>query len=157
MADAEQALRSLYEDPSLREDMTDDEAAALLEWGAAQISALAADSPDDAVFEARVQAFRTMLMNINRYIGLLSYAPPEQTQAALNEALAAAPAAGFALLPSAEGQAQMDGPPLSGPDAVRALTAVLRPTNPTVETSVTIDHPEPEAADPSSAPDEDFL
>ena len=159
MADLEQALRALYEDPGLREDMTDDEASALLTWAEAQLPVLAAGAPDEAAFDAQAQAFRALLTKINRYIGLSSYAPPDQTQAALNEALAAAPAAGLSLDPTA-GLSAQTAAPLSGVEAVNALTAALRvgAVAPMMSDAPAVNNApdgDPETADWSSAYTED--
>lgn len=156
MADLEQALRALYEDPALREDMTDDEASVLLEWATGQLPTLAANAPDDAAFEEQAQAFKTLLTAINRYIGLSSYAPPDETQAALNEALSAAPAAGLSLDPAAGLSAQAAAP-LSGVEALTALTAALRPAAPPTDTPVINLDDDPQPADWSAAFNEDVL
>jgi hypothetical protein len=156
MADLEQVLRALYEDPALREDMNDDEANALLTWAEAQLPTLVANAPDDAAFEERTQAFKTLLTAINRYIGLSSYAPSDETQAALNEALAAAPDAGLSLDPAA-GLSAQSAAPLSGVEAVNALTAALRPATPSADTPVISPDDDPQPADWSAAFNEDGL
>ncbi|GAB5491654.1 MAG: hypothetical protein Phog2KO_18690 [Phototrophicaceae bacterium] len=57
----------LYESTSLRDDLNDNEATILLEWGESQVDRLARDFPDE--FEEKTRFLRQLLKNINRFVG----------------------------------------------------------------------------------------
>lgn len=57
----------LYESASLRDDLNDNEATILLEWGESQVDRLAVDFPDE--FEAKARFLRQLLKNVNRFVG----------------------------------------------------------------------------------------
>jgi hypothetical protein len=57
----------LYESASLRDDLNDDEAQTLLQWGQTQVRRLAAEQPDD--FEQQTRFLRQLIKSINRFVG----------------------------------------------------------------------------------------
>jgi hypothetical protein len=65
----ERATSMLYEDASVREELTDDEAGPLLKWGEAQIAALAARALDDEAFDEQYEHLRKFMLRVNRLVG----------------------------------------------------------------------------------------
>jgi hypothetical protein len=57
----------LYESASLREDINDDEATVLLQWGEDQVRRLAGQSGAD--FEQQSRFLRQLIKHINRFVG----------------------------------------------------------------------------------------
>lgn len=57
----------LYESSSLRDDLHDEEAEKLLQWGERQIERIAQNYPDE--FEKQCRFLRQLLKGINRFIG----------------------------------------------------------------------------------------
>jgi hypothetical protein len=66
---AERAQALLYEDISLRDALTDDEAQALLKWSVGQLDNLAAQNLPDAAFDAAYASLCEKVRAINRYVG----------------------------------------------------------------------------------------
>lgn len=61
----------LYESASLRDDLDDTHASALLQWGEQQVERLAAEYPED--FEQKARFLRQLMKNINRFVGQRQY------------------------------------------------------------------------------------
>lgn len=83
-ARAENAIQQLYEDPGLREDLSDEEVPTMFQWAERQVAKLDANSADDAAFEEGFDALRKLLTSINRYIGRRSYSSPEEQAAEMD-------------------------------------------------------------------------
>jgi hypothetical protein len=95
MTRAFDALQALLEDASLREDLTDDEAAPLFDWAADQLKRLDAQQADDAAFAAAVGAIRRLVKTMNWLVGQRSYADQDTLSGYLMKAAAAAQEAGL--------------------------------------------------------------
>ncbi len=99
IAQADYAITRLYEDESLRGELTDDEANLLLKWGEAQCQAVAAQELSDPAFEAWAAAFKRLLVSLNRFIGKRETLAPQEQQAVLSGIGAVAEAAGYEIAP----------------------------------------------------------
>jgi hypothetical protein len=123
---AARAIQQLYEDTDSRDELSDDEANVLLQWGEGQLKALGAKGLDDAAFDEQFAHLRGVLKSINRYTGLRAYKTPEELTAMLNELAANAQALG------AEVQAaQLDVPQAQGAAdniaLIQTLTSLVTP------------------------------
>jgi hypothetical protein len=117
MSRAETALMSLYEDASLRGDLIDSDADRLLKWAEAQIVRLDAESPDDAAFEAGIDALRGLVKTMNRFAGRSADRTPDENAAALGRMSEDAAAIGRPV------QAAAFAPPVPDPDdALRSFS-----------------------------------
>lgn len=96
-ARVENAIQQLYEDPGLREELSDDEVPTMLQWAEREVAKLDARSADDAAFEAGFEALRKLLTSINRYIGRRSYSTPEEQAAEMDRIAERAGTLGYAL------------------------------------------------------------
>jgi hypothetical protein len=98
-ARAENAVQQLYEDPGLRDELTDDEVPTMLKWAEGEVAKLDARSADDAAFETGFDALRKLLSSINRYIGRRSYSTPEEQAAEMDRIAERAGWLGYSLSP----------------------------------------------------------
>lgn len=122
-ARVEAAIQRLYEEPDLRDELTDDEAERLLRWAEAELTRVDAGSADDAAFDTAVDTLRSLIKAINRFIGRRGYASPDEQAAAFAKIAAHAQALGYPLpadtfTPSFEAQAAGDN--------IAALQALLQ-------------------------------
>lgn len=69
MSRAENAVMRLYEDASLRGDLTDEPADRLLKWAEDKLIALDETADDDAAFEAGAEAILASIKQVNRKVG----------------------------------------------------------------------------------------
>lgn len=81
----ESALEYLYGDTSVRDELTDDEARTLLQWGESQITQLAGQDMDDEQFDEAFAHLRKLISRINRFTGLRSGMSPDEQQAAIQK------------------------------------------------------------------------
>lgn len=81
---AEWGVQSLYENPSVRDELTDMEAETLLRWGEAQIRRLAALDLDDAAFESAYDSLSGLIRRMNRLAARRAYLLPDEVEIALN-------------------------------------------------------------------------
>jgi hypothetical protein len=121
-ARVENAIQQLYEDPGLREDLSDDEVPTMLQWAERQVAKLDTNSPDDAAFETSFEALRKLLTSINRYIGRRSYSTPEEQSAEMDRIAERAGTLGY--------DVSLDQDPMSfeaqgAIDNITAMTALL--------------------------------
>lgn len=121
MSRAERATIRLYEDPSLRADLTDDEANALLKWAEAEIARLDAAAPDDAAFNAGIDTLLHLTKSINRAAGSVG-GFSAQTAERTAQIATDAQALGHPVEPAAVEAALAQPNPMS---AVNALTSVI--------------------------------
>jgi hypothetical protein len=89
-------IERLYETESLTDELMDDEANALLQWGEAQVRWLA-DQDND--FEAACQELRRLMGRINTFVGLRDSHSPEEQQLWLGRISESALLLGYALPP----------------------------------------------------------
>ena len=71
MPDIQSEKERLYESSSLRDDLPDEPATVLLEWGEGQVERLAEDFPDE--LEQKARFLRQVIKNINRFVGQREY------------------------------------------------------------------------------------
>lgn len=69
MSRAQDALQRIYENADLRDELTDDEADAMLKWAEAELARIDAASTDDASFEAQADTLMNLLKRMNRFAG----------------------------------------------------------------------------------------
>lgn len=69
MSRAQDALQRIYENADLRDELTDDEANAMLKWAEAELARIDATSTDDANFEAQAHTLMSLLKRMNRFAG----------------------------------------------------------------------------------------
>ena len=123
---AQRAIQQLYEDTSARDELSDDEANVLLQWGEAQIRELGARNLDDTAFDEALSHLNGVLKNINRYTGQRAYKTPEELTALLTELANHAQAMGVnvqaAQLAVPEAQAADGGDNIA---VIQALTALV--------------------------------
>jgi|GEM_PF-3934214 len=126
------AMERLYEDMSLRDELTDDEANALLKWGEEEITRLANDSAnaDESAFDNAMSSLRKVLGGLNRIVGRGADMPAEQQTAAAQEVAASAQVLGYTVsagdvtLPI-QAQAAAGGEP-DRIGAIQALTSLIK-------------------------------
>jgi hypothetical protein len=122
------AVEALYANSDLRSELTDDEAAPLLQWGEGQVAALAGRELDDAAFDQSFSHLQAVMARLNRYVGGQSYLPPAELQTLLDEMAAEAQHLGADVLPGGIVLAQ-SAVESGNIGAIRALTGLLTPRN----------------------------
>lgn len=80
---AERGIQSLYEDISVREELIDEEAEALLQWGEQQVNRLAAQDMDDDAFDEATANLMSMMTRMSRLAAQRAGMSPEEEQTAL--------------------------------------------------------------------------
>jgi hypothetical protein len=121
-ARVESAVLRLYEDPGLRDELTDDEATPMLKWAEGEVARLDATSADDADFGTATAVLRKLLTAVNRFIGRRAYTTPEEQAAAMDKIAEHATTLGYAMPPERRAafmQTQATA------DNLAALTALL--------------------------------
>jgi hypothetical protein len=86
---------ALYEDISLRGELTDDEATPLLEWASAQVSALDAQHADEAQFQHAVGTLRGLVKSLNQFVGGMQDRSADDVQSLYKIAVSRATQAGY--------------------------------------------------------------
>ncbi|MEO8611778.1 MAG: hypothetical protein ABI690_28020 [Chloroflexota bacterium] len=150
---AQRAIEQLYEDTSARDELSDDEANVLLQWGEAQIHELGARNLDDNAFDEAISHLNGVLKNINRYTGQRAYKTPEELTALLNELATQAQAMGVdvqvAQLAIPEAQA-VDSDNIA---VINALTSLVTPGQTPAMAAPTTPAAQPPQPPPPSADD----
>ena len=118
MSRADDLVQAFYEDPDLRDSLTDDEADVLLKWASEQASRLDAEGADDAAFDELAGQLRRLVKQINRYAGEGLYTPPDEQTSALAAIAERAGSIGLTAAPTFAAQA-------APADPMAALTGVL--------------------------------
>ena len=95
----ESAIQQLYEDPGLRDELTDDLATPMLTWAEGEVTRLDSRSPDDSAFQTEFERLRDLLTAVNRFIGRRAFALPEDQQVALEKIAEHAGTLGYAMPP----------------------------------------------------------
>jgi hypothetical protein len=124
MSRVEDALMRLYEAADLRDELTDDEANAMLKWAEGELTRVDQSGVDDAGFLAKIDTLMQMLKTMNRFAGRqgqFSAQADDQTPVRIAEKAAEL---GHAL--SAEQIAQAATGDPAG--TIAAITALLRPS-----------------------------
>lgn len=79
---AQAAVERLYENTNVRDELTDDEADALLAWAEAELSRLDRADLDDDAYAAQVDTLLGLLKQVNRYAGRQGQAAAQGVDAA---------------------------------------------------------------------------
>lgn len=126
---AARAAQQLYEDASLRGDLTDDEAAPLLAWAVDLLKARAArpDLTDEASWQSHDDALRNVIRAVGKFAALRTYAPESDQQAALHRAADSLRTIGWQIDADAFFSKQAA---LPGDSMIKALIGVLMPDAP---------------------------
>lgn len=126
---AARSAQQMYEDASLRGDLTDDEAAPLLAWAVDLLKAGAArpDLADDASWQSHYDALRNVIRALGKFAALRTYAPESDQQAALQRAADSLRAVGWRLDADAFFGKQAA---LPGDSMIKALIGILTPDAP---------------------------
>lgn len=120
MSRAEDILQAIYEDPDLRDNLTDDEAEVMLKWAETELARLDAEQADETAFEEAADQLRRLLKGINQWIGHKGD-PPEEQAAMIEKIGAAAAGIGRTLAAPAETLASAQ----AAPDEMAMLQSIL--------------------------------
>jgi hypothetical protein len=153
MSRADDAVMRLYENADLRDELTDDEAEALLKWAESEIARIDQAAPDDAAFDTQAEALMDMLKSTNRFAGRQG-----QLSAQAADPLPASIAAGAAALGHPVSAEQVAASGTGDPaSTIRALTAMLsgQPSAEPAEPPPPTDQPPAASAEPAEPPPTD--
>lgn len=96
MSFAEQAIQDLYDNASLRESLTDDEAQLLYDWASAEIQRQeAASAGDEEAFEGRSKQVRRVMKQVNKFVEGREAADPDLLTEVLAKLVEDASALGY--------------------------------------------------------------
>jgi O-methyltransferase involved in polyketide biosynthesis len=91
MAKLDEAIQRLYESDKVRDELNDDEAKVLLNWGADFLRRMAPQLGDDeALIDERARGVQKFMSVLNRFVGKRAYCPAEEQQALLERVVSAA-------------------------------------------------------------------
>lgn len=127
-AQIQRAVERLYEDPSLRDELIDDEASVLLGWAEDQTIRLAESVPDEAQFDQQFTILRKMITAVNRFIGYRNSMSDSDRQTRLNEIADAARSLGCPVPSEALAAYNRQVGALDNVAAIRSLTALIAPS-----------------------------
>jgi hypothetical protein len=96
---ADWATQSLYENPGVRDELTDSEAKILLHWGEEQINRLAALDLDDISFETAYDGLSSLIKRINRLAARRAQLSFEDLEIAINRIAESAAMIGMPIPP----------------------------------------------------------
>ena len=119
---AEWAIQNLYENPALRDELTDSEAEILLRWGEDQVMRLSQLAVDDASFEAAFDRLSSLIRRMNRLAGRRADFSPEEIDAALNRIAEYAVQIGLSIQPERLMSFAQDS---ASPDNLENVRAVI--------------------------------
>jgi hypothetical protein len=147
MSQVERATERLYEDISMRSELTDTEANVLLQWGEKEIARLAERGLSDEEFDELFSNLKKLLGNINRFTGHRTEMSAEESQAQLNAMAAAAQTLGHSpkldSLNANSAQAAAQGAAPDNTATIQAIIGALTATEtpPAAETQPPADTP----------------
>lgn len=125
---AERGLQALYQDSAVRDELTDDEAQVLLEWGETLVKALAARDLDDGLFDEALSHLTRLLTRINRFTSRRIEMSPDEQQEMLDKIIDSAQQATGTLIASAQMAAfSAQQAALDNIGSIRALAALITP------------------------------
>ena len=73
-------VEQIYENPDLRDELDDDQAQVLLDWGAKQIEQMDGSSDSSEQVDSRAGHVQTLLKRINRFVGQRAYLSDAESQ-----------------------------------------------------------------------------
>jgi hypothetical protein len=101
MVDLETATIRLYEEANLTDDLVDQDATTLLKWAEEQVAELVAKyGSDEAAFESAFSALRSLVKNMNRYVGQREMSDEAQQSQRLENITQSATEIGFEMTPT---------------------------------------------------------
>jgi hypothetical protein len=89
-AQLERGIHTLYNSDTVRDELTDDEARVLLQWGEAQVARLAAKDFADVAFDVLVDHLRQVMIAVNAFVGRRVGASMEDQRYLLGDIMALA-------------------------------------------------------------------
>jgi hypothetical protein len=95
MSNSDSRAGRIFDDESLTDELTDDEAKFLLKWGERQVFALSRGGMGGEAFDEATHQLRRLMRQINRLTGQRSGMDVEGQRAVLNEVVGQARALGF--------------------------------------------------------------
>lgn len=127
--DTETAMQRLYEDPSLTEELTDDDAKIVLDWAQEQVKQLAAKFTDEAAFDDAMKSLLRVVKNANRVVGQREFADPSEQEERIDKMTEAAMGMGVvtATAQAADVRDQLNA--LSSADALKTLLTMFTPAS----------------------------
>jgi hypothetical protein len=143
MSDAQSAsaLERLYEDTTVRDELVDDDARILLEWGKGQVQALAKKELDDGAFEEQYAKLAYLMGRINRFVGKRQDADDPKRTEMLEKLVAAASEVGLPIPAEKLAIFGKEHTALGNAAALHTLMAMLTGDNPASQ-DVTVSSPE---------------
>lgn len=127
----EWGVQSLYEEADVRDELTDDEAQALLQWAEEQVARLADQELDDGAFETALAHLKRLMRGMNRFAARLPDLTAADQQAMLAKMQVSASAIGLTALSAFSAQAaETPADPYDVTANLRALMAAFSPAAP---------------------------
>jgi hypothetical protein len=119
------ALERMYEDTNVRDEIVDDDARILLQWGEAQVKRLAQQEMADEAFEDAYHKLTKVMARINRFAGMRQDADDEKKTELLEKFVSTATESGYPV--SAENVAAFakENATMDNASAIRAMTALI--------------------------------
>lgn len=127
MPDIQSEKERLYESSSLRDDLPDEPARVLLEWGEGQVDRLAQDYPDE--FEQKARFLRQVIKNINRFVGQREYNDAAGQADYMNKVVMYLPELGWEHISQDELMAQLPDDTTDFMANLKAILNTLTPPN----------------------------
>ncbi|MBL8119379.1 MAG: hypothetical protein JNJ78_17720, partial [Anaerolineae bacterium] len=121
------AINRLFEDESVRSELTDVEANLVLGWGEAQLSQWAARGLPDETFDPLSYQFARLLGAVNSYIGKRKSLRPEAQRSRLHEVGTLARTCGYKISPAELDQFIGHQSALGNQEAISELLGLLKP------------------------------
>ncbi|MBE2268454.1 MAG: hypothetical protein IAE80_09510 [Anaerolinea sp.] len=129
MSRVETALQTLFEDPSVRDELHDDEANELFKWAEGELGKLESVEADDAAFEEKVGELRRLLRGMNRLVGRRADLSAQADDEALVKLTDHANALGYALTPAQLAASAGEIAALDAKSAIQRLTGLISGTD----------------------------
>jgi hypothetical protein len=126
---AASALERMYEDTQVRDEIVDDDAKILLQWGESQVKKLAQKETEDSVFEDAYYKLTKVMGRINRFVGMRQDADDAQKAELLEKFVATAADAGYTVSAETVAAFAKDNAAMDNAAAIRALTAMIDATS----------------------------
>ncbi len=129
MVDLENATIRLYEEASLTEDLMDQDATMLLKWAEQQVADLVAQhGSDDEAFETAFSALRSVVKNMNRFVGQSAMSDEDKQAQRLENITQSAHEIGFEVAPTFGAQS-LSRSPQSTTEMLQTMLNALQKTD----------------------------
>lgn len=140
----------IYESPSLRDDLNDEEATRLLQWGEGQVERMAQDFPDD--FEQQCRFLRQLIKNINRFVGQREFNDEAGQRKYMGKAAMYLPKLGWESVTEDDLMATLPDDATDMRANLEAILALLTPQAPASDAATNAPPPAPEATSTAQQP-----